>query len=169
MINTNDLTSDYIRDLNPKEVLDLGCGKGRISLMFLKKGSNVVGVDKKTNEICQKNFKFINSDILDFKIDKKYDLIIASLVLHFLEKSDAIRIIRDIKENTSENGYNLLLCLSKKDDFYKKGNFYPDLDEVKKIYSDWKIVKSTQDFTPIEEHGGLKPHRHNIVFVLAKK
>lgn len=169
MINTKKTISEYLKNLKPREVLDIGCGKGRISSRFIKRDANVTGVDKKKEIIKNKNFKFVHRDIRKYNFNKKYDLIIASLVLHFLSNSEAIGIIKKIKKCTQTEGYNFLACLSEKDSFYRKGKFYPNLNELKKLYSEWKIIKSVQGFTPIEKHGNLVPHKHNIIFILAKK
>ncbi len=169
MIIIKEMTSQYVKFLKPKEVLDIGCEKGKISLRFTEMGANVTGVDKREEKYNHEKFNFVHQDIRDFKFNKTYDLIIASFVLHFLNNSEAIEIIKKIKDNTEIGGYNFLVCLSKKDGFYKKENFYPDSNELKKMYSSWKIIKFNQGFTPIEEHGNFKPHRHNLIFMLAKK
>lgn len=169
MIRTKEMISQYAKLLKPKEVLDLGCGKGKISLRFAEMGANVTGVDKREEKYSYERFNFVHQDIRDFKFSKNFDLIIASFVLHFLNNSEAIEIIKNIKDYTEIGGYNFLICLSEKDNFYKKENFYPNSNELKSLYSGWKIIKFNQGFTPIEEHDNLKQHRHNLIFMLAKK
>ncbi len=159
----------YVKLLKPKKVLDLGCGNGKISLRFAEIGANVTGVDKREEKYTHEKFNFVHQDIRDFIFNKEYDLIIASFVLHFLSNSEALEIIRNIKIHTEIGGYNFLICLSEKDDFYNKEKFYPDSNELKRLYSGWKIIKFNQGFTPIEEHDDLKPHKHNLIFMLAKK
>jgi len=133
MIKTKELIPKYLAELEKfsiKSILDLGCGNGRLSLQFAKKGIKVTGVDKINKGISNENFKFIQEDIKNFKYDKKYDLIISSLVLHFFKKETATRIIEEVKNNTEENGCNFLICMSNEDDFSKTKpeNFYPDLE-----------------------------------------
>lgn len=174
MIKINEMIEDYLAVLNNqdlKNILDLGCGKGRLSLRFAEKGIKVTGIDNKQIPISQNNFNFICQDIRNFEFKEKYGLIIASLVLHFFKKEKAIKIIGEIKEKTKDDGFNLLICLSNKDDFSKQkpDNFYPNEKELKEIYSDWKIINLNQDFTEFEEQDNLKPHQHNIIFMLAKK
>ena len=166
MINQKQLVHEYLKNLKPKSVLDLGCGKGKKSLRFAEKEIVVTGVDKKDIKINQRNFKFIHEDIRDFKFKEKYDLIIASLVLHFFRKEKAIEIIRKMQKNTNLKGFNFLICMSDKDDLSKENpeKFYPTLKELKELYKDWEIIKSSQDFTGYEEHSILKSHRHNLIF-----
>lgn len=169
MIRIREMISQYAKLLKPKEVLDLGCGKGMISLRFAEMGANVTGVDKREQEFANRNFNFIQQDIRDFKFSKNYDLIITAFVLHFISNSDAIKTIRKIKNHTKIGGYNFLVCLSEKDGFCNKGKFYSNSNKLKELYYDWKIIKFNQGFTPMEEHGNLKPHRHNLIFMLARK
>jgi len=171
MINQKQLVYEYLKNLNPKSVLDLGCGKGKKSLRFAEKNISVTGVDKREIKINQKKFNFVQQDIRDFKFKEKYDLIIASLVLHFFRKEKAIEIIRKMQENTNRKGFNFLICMSDEDDLSKEKpeNFYTTLKELKEIYKDWNIIKSSQRFTDYEEHGNLKSHRHNLIFLLLKK
>ncbi|MFZ3077485.1 MAG: methyltransferase domain-containing protein [Candidatus Aenigmatarchaeota archaeon] len=139
MIRTKEMISQYVKLLKPKEVLDLGCGNGKISLRFAEMGANITGVDKREEKYAYEKFNFVHQDIRDFKFNKEYDLIIASFVLHFLNNFEATEIIKKIKVNTEIGGYNFLICLSKKDDFYKKENFYPNPSELKGLYSDWEM------------------------------
>ncbi|MCK5149307.1 methyltransferase domain-containing protein [Candidatus Pacearchaeota archaeon] len=171
MVKVKELTKKYLGDLKVDSVLDLGCGKGFKSLRFAKKGIQVIGIDKKDFEIKQKCFEFKQEDISKFEFEKKYDLIITSLVLHFFNKEKAIELIKKIQSNTNDKGYNFLICMSNKDDCSKDRfkNFYPDLDLIKKIYSDWKIVKVNQGFTDYEEHDNLEKHGHNLIIVLVQK
>jgi len=171
MINQKQLVHEYLKNLNLNSVLDLGCGQGEKSLRFAEKNISVTGVDKKDIKIKQKKLKFIQQDIRDFKFKEKYDLIIASLVLHFFRKEKAIEIIRKIQKNTNSKGFNFLICMSNKGDLSKgkPENFYTTLKELKKIYKDWEIIQENQGFTDYEEHGNLKSHRHNLIFLLLKK
>jgi len=171
MISSKQITKEYLKNLKPKSVLDLGCGKGRKSLRFAEKNISVTGVDKKEIKVNKKNFKLVNEDIRKFKFKKKYDLIIASLVLHFFRKEKAIEVIRKMQKNTNSKGFNFLVCMSNKDNLSKgkPENFYTTLKELKEIYKDWEIIKSSQGFTDYEEHGNLKSHRHNLIFLLLKK
>ena len=174
MINVKQLTSEYLDDLdNLNSVLDLGCGEGRKSLRFARKGIKVTGIDKRPLQIEQDNFNFIQENIKDFEFKEKYDLIITSMVLHFLDKEKAKEMIRKNQENTSKNGYNFIICMSNGDDCSKEkpDNFYPTIEELKELYPSevWEIVKSVQDFTDWEEHGDTEKHRHNLILMLVRK
>ena len=169
-MNTNEIIKECLDNLIPSNVLDLGIGMGRCSRNFLKNNSIVTGVDL-VNRNLPDGINFIESSIKDFNFDKKYDLIIASLVLHFLKEEDSFKIIEDIKLSTELGGYNFILTMNKKDDCYqnKKNNFYVDSFDLKNIYDNWEILKIGDFETPIGEHGKLGPHKHNLSYILARK
>lgn len=168
-METNKIINECLNNLSPKKVLDLGIGKGRCSKRFLQKGSAVTGVDLVNPNIS--GIDFFQSDIRDFDFNQKYDLIIASFVLHFLKLDVSKNIIKKMKEATGSEGYNFILTMNKKDELFKtrKEDFYLDKEELEKLYSGWEIVRSGDFETDVEEHDGLKPHKHNISFILAKK
>lgn len=172
MLSIEKIISEYLNNLKINSVLDLGCGNGEISFRFAEKNIPVTGIDKKDFQIKMKNFKFIQEDILKFNPLEKFDLIIASAVLHFLDKNDTSEVIKKIQDSTNRKGYNFFVCLSDRDDFFKSNEekFYPSLDEIKRFYSqDWEIIKSIQDYTDYEKHEGVPSHRHNVVIILFKK
>lgn len=160
-----------LKYLDPKSVLDLGCGEGKFTLRFAKEGINVLGVDKNKIDICEDNFNFIQKDIKDFVFKEKYDLIFSSMVLHFLKKGEVIKIIGKIKEATSNERYNLLICMSNEEDSAKRNpsDFYPSIEELNRIYSDWEIIKNELCLTKEHKHKNSDSHRHKIIIFLAKK
>jgi SAM-dependent methyltransferase len=170
MVNIKELVHGYLDNLQINSVLDLGCGKGFKSLRFAKRDINVLGIDKRDFGITQECFEFKQEDINKFKFKDQYDLIISSMVLHFFNKERAIKIIKEIKLNTNNKGYNFLICMSNLDDCSKEKpeNFYPDLDLIKELYSDWKIIKFDEEFTDYHEHGEKK-HRHHLIIILVQK
>lgn len=162
-----------LKDYQIREALDLGCGDGRISLKLVEKGIKVTGVDVKEYpiDIKNKNFTFIKEDVRNFKFDKKFDLIVCSLLLHFFRKDRALEIIKNMQKSTPIHGINLIIGLSDQDDFSKKKleNLYLNKELLVNLYSGWEILRFVQDFTDIETHDNLAPHRHNIIILLARK
>ncbi|MBD3253329.1 methyltransferase domain-containing protein [Candidatus Pacearchaeota archaeon] len=171
MLNVKELTKKYLKDLKVKSVLDLGCGKGLKSIRFSKKGIKVTGVDKEDFNIKQENFRFIKEDVRDYKFEQKFDLIISSLVLHFFKKEKSFELIERIKTNTSQKGYDFIVCFSNKDNFAKQkpDNFYPSLEEMKEAYKNWNIVHIDSGFTAESKLRNHENHRHNLIMILAHK
>ncbi len=176
MINVKKTKRDFLELLHKpsknkiKKVLDLGCGRCFLSLPFAN-NAEIIAVDKKKQIINNKNIRFVNKDIRGFNFEKEYDLIIASLVLHFFKTEEATKILDKIKSATTKRGYNFLVCLSKKDNYAKirPENFYPAFSELESIYSDWKIIKKKVGITEVEEHNCQGPHQHHLIFLLVQK
>jgi len=168
-MNTKNKIQEYLKGLNPKKILDLGCGKGRISKRFIKEGCKIVCVDKDDfSKFLPKHINFIQKDIKDFNIRENFNLIISSMVLHFLLKEEAIKIIKEMKNKVPLGGYNFILCMSNNERKKRAENFYPSLEELKKLYLDWN-VKCEEFETDVEEHDNLPPHKHKLIILLAKK
>lgn len=76
-------------DLGGKEILDIGTGSGCIAISLAKNlpNSNVTAVDickdamevaKENSRLNNVNIEFVNTDIFEFKSEKKYDLIVSN-------------------------------------------------------------------------------------------
>ncbi len=157
--------------LRPKEVLDLGCGNCKFSKKFLKKGANLTGVDKRDFKATLKGVNFINQDIRDFNFDKKYDLVFISMILHFLKREEAKKILKNVQKNTSIGGFNFLINMSDKEACKKenKNYFYPSIENLIDLYDGWEIIKKEYCLSKKHSHNGLKPHEHKIILLLARK
>jgi len=168
-MNTEKKIQEYFKELNPKKILDLGCGKGKISKRFIKENCKIMGIDKKDfRDFLPESINFIQKDIKDFSIRENFDLIISSMVLHFLLKKESIKIIKKMKNKTLIKGYNFILCMSNNERKKREENFYPSLKELKELYSGWNI-KCEEFETDIEEHDNFLPHKHKLIILLAKK
>jgi 2-polyprenyl-3-methyl-5-hydroxy-6-metoxy-1,4-benzoquinol methylase len=100
------------KDLN---VLDLGTGTGTSALFCAKEGAKCVGIEvsKTAIDIAIKNAKtlgldieFIVSDILRIHLNKKFDVVIDSTVLHCIVGDiDRKAFYQTAKTHLHENGY----------------------------------------------------------------
>lgn len=90
-------------DLNGLDVLDLGCGYGENCYEFYKIGArNIIGIDiaDKMLDIARsehiaENITYINMSMEDIKsLNKKFDLIISSLAIHYVK--DFNKLVRDV-------------------------------------------------------------------------
>lgn len=169
MINIKDTKKEFLKILDKQKidsVLDLGCGVKPLSMFFAKKGCKVTGVDNVKRDHSEENFKFIQANIPKNPIKKSYDLIISSMILHHFRNRGAPTIIKWIQNATNKNGFNLIICMSNKDNYFKEENFYPSLNELKRLYSAWKVIKIVSGKTESEQHGKEEKHHHNLIFAL---
>ena len=168
-MNTKEVINDCLKNIKPKTVLDLGIGKGRCSKRFFKKDARVIGIDIIKKDLPKK-IEFIKSSIKDFDFKENYDLIIASLVLHFLKKEDSFEIIKKMKNSTNKEGHIFIIAMTPKDNLFKdnQSKFYILEDELKELFFDWKTIQIGTYETGLESHGNSPHHNHNLCFILAK-
>jgi SAM-dependent methyltransferase len=89
---------EYFGDIAGKRLLDLGCGDGRSSLFFAKRGANVVAIDisevaiKNLSEFCQanqiENITPIQHSAFEITNLEPFDLVFGNMILHHIEPFD---------------------------------------------------------------------------------
>jgi hypothetical protein len=134
--------------------------------LFIDKGINVTGVDKENIIESKDNLNFIQKNIRDFEFEKKYDLVIGTGILHFLKREEAYKIIKKIKENTFSNGFNFFVCMSNEEKYNDQVHFYPNKEELNKLYSEWKII---QNELCLSKKHGEEMHQYKMIIFLAQK
>lgn len=176
----NPLTVNVAK-LLPKNasVLDIGCGEGKDAIYLAKKGFCVTAVDisktgiKKLKEQAKKEkvkLKPIVADLVNYKIDKKYNAIIALASIHFLEKEQIKKLINKMKDKTKKGGLNLIIVFRKGDASVKEFKmYYFDDRELSNYYSDWKIIYYNE-YSKKDQHGPKgKIHYHQNADLIVQK
>ena len=166
--------------------LDLGCGQGQDALFMTKNNFNVTAIEKSEVAVKQiqkiikennlKNIEVINSNVLDFEIEKdKYDIINCRNILQFLPKDKALNLIKDIQDKIKANGYILLAAFTTDDPSFnnpknKNIKSYFEPQEVLKLFSNFRIIYYLENIILDKGHvGSLEPHRHGIVKIIVQK
>lgn len=130
--------------------LDLGSSAGRHSLFLAKNGFRVTSVDNKTESLAAlKELARLQKlpivvcweDVITYESKKKFDIILFTMVLHFLPKLVQKEMIMKIQELTKKDGINVVSSYTNKN---KKGT-RPHLlraGTLKELYknSNWKIL-----------------------------
>lgn len=101
-----------IRAIQPKNILELGCGSGRLFPVFIQERvENITGIDISDEMIQKAKFKhpslnLFQGNILNFDIKEKFDLIVLSnsLLKHIKTNEDRIKILENAKFHLSEDG-----------------------------------------------------------------
>lgn len=101
-----------LKVLQPKSVLELGCGSGRLFPLYLKEGiAKIVGIDLSHEMVKQAEKKYpsvqvYQGDIANYVLDEKFDLVVISnsLLKHIEAPETRLKVLNNAKKFLSENG-----------------------------------------------------------------
>lgn len=111
---------------NLKKIIDVGCGNGRDSIYFYKKGFFVTGVDlsdvaiKNNRNLINNNLKFKKFNIGTDTLNKKFDLIYSRFFLHAISKNNENKLIKLINKLKKKNTFICFEFRNDKDDIFNK-------------------------------------------------
>ena len=161
-------------------VLDVGCGEGRNSIFLAEKGFAVdafdiseAGVEKAMRIASTRgdNVNFMYCDLVNFRFEKKYDVILSHGVLHLCEKADRNIFIEQVKKNTIAGGYNAIgiftnrLPATPDNAPFTKSLF--DVGELPLCYRDWEIIHHLEGVFEDTHPGGIH-HQHAYERIIVK-
>lgn len=150
---------------NCKQILDLGCGVGRDSLFFAKKGYKVTAVDL-SDVVIEQNKNRLDSYGINFKVfdmvndfgtfDQNFDLVYSYLSLHYFDHQTTQKIVNNIHEILGNNSNFAFACKSVED--FHNGNgkevekdvFVSETGHVRHLFSEQYIKELLADGWKIE-------------------
>lgn len=104
--------------VNEKEILDVGCGVGRLSFWLSSRADKVIGIDyaKPLIEIANKeavrrninNVEFLCEKCTNFELGRKFNTIIVFGLLIYMDDKDVIRTIKQLKKHLARDGRIIL-------------------------------------------------------------
>ncbi len=94
----------------PKTVLEIACGTGNLAKIFLDRGYSSEGLDlsKKMLAVAErKGLKTHQGDMVDFDLDKKFDLILCVFdsLNYILDESELLRCLKSVRRHLSRGGF----------------------------------------------------------------
>ncbi len=132
-LSSHTLFAEYIFDhwiRRQRTVLDCGCGNGRDSLYFGKKGLDVTGVDASKAAIGQikndvLNCKFICGDFVNGLniYEQRYDICYSRFTIHAISLEQELALLRNVHTNLNRNGLFCIEVRSIHDELYGKGEW----------------------------------------------
>ncbi|MCL2514143.1 MAG: class I SAM-dependent methyltransferase [Oscillospiraceae bacterium] len=99
---------------SPVDIVDFGCGMGFMGLMFLPvlpEGSSYTGIDRGKNLLDEavKNFSnspyktnFIEADLLEYRLERKYDIAICHTVLQHIP--NPVKVMEKMRDSVVSGG-----------------------------------------------------------------
>jgi len=184
---------DFLKKNNVRKLLNAGCGDGRNTIAFAKKGFEILGVDnsyeavKKSREILKEYKKVVieKQDLYKLNFKGEFDAVICDYILVHMENPKLI--LQNFHNSLKEGWFLIIEFLSLDDDAFGKGEnvghnsfvnkkifhkFY-SVNEAKLLLNKFEIleIKKIDHFD--EGHGNIYPrferHKHNSIYFLARK
>ncbi|TDB58646.1 class I SAM-dependent methyltransferase [Arundinibacter roseus] len=98
----------FKREFKNKSIIDIGCGDGAllhaISLSYPFKSLLGIDISTITPQIDVENMHFIKSDIVNFKVENRFDVAILDNVYEHISKFDTADLLDSITDSIHENG-----------------------------------------------------------------
>lgn len=165
MSDLNNMFLGYLPDR--ADILDLGCGSGRDSKIFIDKGHRVTAMDGSI-EFCKLASDYLGQEVICKKFDEidykdQFDGVWACASILHTPSKDLNSILTRIAKSLKRGGY-FFTCF-KFGDFEgeRKGRYFTDLTEMKLK----KIIGEIADFEVIEtfKTSDVRPGRANEEWV----
>jgi SAM-dependent methyltransferase len=122
------LTKDFFVQQSVKSILIPGIGYGRNAQLFINNGIAVTGIEisKTAIEMAGKHYgtgmTIHHGSVTDMPFDNnKYDGLFCYALIHLLDSSERVKLIRDCYHQLSENGYMVFTVISKEAPTYGQG------------------------------------------------
>jgi SAM-dependent methyltransferase len=148
------LTANYWKiahGTQPARVLDIGCGEGRDTVFFTKRGFEVTGVDGSESALGKAKrlaedldvvpHALHCQDIQTFPITTDYDIYFANNCIQFLGEA-CLPYLKRIQETTPVGGFNAISAFSREAESLvgQQGLYRFDRNELKFHYQGWRLL-----------------------------
>ena len=141
-----------------KDVLELGCGTGRVSIPIIYTGVNVIGLDysmpmlkKFKSKLEQEEWdiaerlSIIRGDMTNFRLNKKFGLIILPFrpFQHLISVEDQLNCLKSVRDHLTTDGYFIFDVFNPNPERLLSPAFGPVIDIPRFEMSDGKMLTRT--------------------------
>jgi tellurite methyltransferase len=135
-----------------------------VEVSKIKDKADKLGVVIKTNV----------EDATMIQLNKEYDVIIATFMLHHIAIKDGLGFLSKIQKYTKSGGFNIIATFTTEGDFYKlpnsKTKCYLNPGELKEFYKSWKLIKYAEEIgSAHQKHADGTPMQNLTSYLLAQK
>lgn len=156
-----DLNSFFLKNLPAKAaILDIGCGSGRDSKLFIEKGYTVTAIDGST-EICKLASDYIGQDVICMKFDEidyenRFDGVWACASILHVPSKDLRQIFRKISRALKDNGYFFACFKYGEFEGERNGRYFTDLTEnkLKEVIADIENLQIVETSITVDVRTG---------------
>jgi len=146
-----DVVAKHVHELLPGTVLDLGAGDGRNAVFLAKRGFRVIAVDvveaalgelRRAAEAAGLAIETHVANIVDFPLADRYENVVCTLTLHFLEFEAALLLLTRLHERTAPGGCHVLTLFTSDGPLHRPGSpqFWPEPGGLQRLYGGWEVV-----------------------------
>lgn len=165
-VDMSHLYNDFLKHIPQYgNILDLGCGSGRDSLEFIKKGYNVTAVDG-SKELAVAASKIIGQQVIcskfeDIKLNKTFHGIWACASLLHVNKNYIVDVIKNVSSNLKTNGvFYMSFKYGENEYIDEKGRYFncyteKTFNELINRIKDLKVEKIYKTIDIIPERGDI--------------
>ena len=138
---------DALHYVNGRNALDMGASIGNNTQLLLENGYKVVAVEPKDKNVAELNhlttpqLQIVQSNIEDYMSSDSFDLVVCTMVLHFLEPQDVGEAITKLQRLTRVDGVNVISAYTTDNDTLPSGyKYFFKPDELRSYYEGWEIL-----------------------------
>ena len=188
----------YLEVIPKGRALDLGIGEGRNALFLAKNGFEVEGIDlsreavRRCNDLARREKLPVRAEVADVREshipEGTYTCIVCAYVLPFLKRSEAERLIEQIKVGLAPGGVAYVAAFTTDDPGYRRCRerglpevepntffspkfnshfFYLAKGELRELFKDFELISHVEGYSLDLAHG--EPHYHGWASVLARR
>jgi Cyclopropane fatty acid synthase and related methyltransferases len=172
---------EFMPPIRPMKLLDIGCGEGKDAVFFARCGYDVSAFDvseaglektKKLADSARVHVRTFRSNIWDYRLDEKYDILFSSGTLHYIKPELRDEIIENYKSHVNDQGIVAFQVFVKKPFISappekENHSFHWKSGHLFAYFHDWYIEHCTEYVFDCNSSG--IPHRHATNNLFAKK